>query len=75
MYRRKKTFWTPWHHVTDAEVVIPKFGHYVKLASNLGATRATSAALFNFPSQDFTLDAFDLKPSVLAQSCALNYHW
>lgn len=33
----KVFFWDQRHHVTDPEVVIPHFGHYVKLASCPGA--------------------------------------
>lgn len=35
---RCKSFWAPWHHLKDPEVVIPWFSYYVKLASNPGAT-------------------------------------
>lgn len=30
---REKSFWAPWHHLMDIEVVIAQFGYYVKLAS------------------------------------------
>ena len=30
-------FWAAWHHMTDMEVVIPEFGHYVKLVSKHGS--------------------------------------
>ena len=33
----KKSFWAQWHHVTDAEIVIPPFGHFVNFALTVSA--------------------------------------
>ena len=34
---REKSFWATQHPVTDVEIVIPRFGHYVNFASTVGA--------------------------------------
>ena len=33
----EKSFWAHWHHVTDVEIVIQLFDHYVNFALTVGA--------------------------------------
>ena len=68
----EKSCWAAEHHMTDVEIVVPRFGHYVKLASTLGALPGGAWGKYSITEKQAWLYTLN---SMVDSYVLLGFHW